>query len=107
MFNIFFLFAGRPLLLLAPAWLQYLPLLMIAVAAYLLLFRPEQERRRRQQNLLAGLKKNDRVLTTSGIYGTVANVERDAGRVVLKIDDAANVKITDRKSTRLNSSHRT
>jgi len=77
-----------------PALLQYLPLLVIAVAAYLLLFRPEQERRRKQQDLLAGLKKNDRVLTTSGIYGTVANVERDAGRVVLKIDDAANVKIT-------------
>ena len=78
----------------APALLQYLPLLVIAAAAYLLLFRPEQERRRRQQDLLAGLKKNDRVLTTAGIYGTVANVERDAGRVVLKVDDAANVKIT-------------
>lgn len=77
-----------------PALLQYLPLLVIGVAAYLLLFRPEQERRRRQQDLLGGLKKNDRVVTASGIYGTVANVERDTGRVVLKIDDAANVKIT-------------
>ena len=71
-----------------------LPLALIAVAAYLLLFRPEQERRRRQQDLLGGLKKNDRVVTTAGIYGTVANVERDADRVVLKIDDAANLKIT-------------
>ena len=71
-----------------------LPLALIAVAAYLLLFRPEQERRKRQQDLLGGLKKNDRVVTTAGIYGTVANVERDADRVVLKIDDAANVKIT-------------
>ena len=71
-----------------------LPLALIAAAAYLLLFRPEQERRKRQQDLLGGLKKNDRVVTTAGIYGTVANVERDADRVVLKIDDAANVKIT-------------
>jgi preprotein translocase subunit YajC len=71
-----------------------LPLALIAVAAYLLLFRPEQERRRRQQDLLGGLKKNDRVLTSAGIYGTVANVDRDADRVVLKVDDAANVKIT-------------
>ena len=70
-----------------------LPLALIAAAAYLLLFRPEQERRR-QLDLLGGLKKNDRVVTTAGIYGTVANVERDADRVVLKIDDAANVKIT-------------
>ena len=71
-----------------------LPLALIAGAAYLLLFRPEQERRRRQQDLLGGLKKNDRVLTSSGIYGTVANVEREADRVTLKVDDAANVKIT-------------
>ena len=71
-----------------------LPLALIAAAAYLLLFRPEQERRKRQQDLLGGLKKNDRVVTTAGIYGTVANVERDADRVTLKIDDAANVKIT-------------
>ena len=71
-----------------------LPLAMIAVAAYLLLFRPEQERRRRQQDVLQGLKKNDRVLTSAGIYGTVANVEREADRVTLKIDEAANVKIT-------------
>ena len=71
-----------------------LPLALIAAAAYFLLFRPEQERRRRQQDLLAGLKRNDRVLTSAGIYGTVANVERDAERVVLKVDDAANVKIT-------------
>ena len=48
---------------------------------------------KRQQDLLAGLKKNDRVLTSAGIYGTVANVDRDAGRVTLKVDDAANVKI--------------
>jgi preprotein translocase subunit YajC len=74
--------------------IQTLPLALIAVAAYLLLFRPEQERRRRQQEMLGGLKRNDRVLTSAGIYGTVANVDRDADRVVLKVDDAANVKIS-------------
>jgi preprotein translocase subunit YajC len=77
-----------------PFFLQYLPLLAIAAAAYLLLFRPEQERMKKQRELLAHLKKNDRVVTSSGIYGTVANVEREADRVTLKIDDAANVKLT-------------
>jgi len=78
----------------APLVLQYLPLVAIALAAYFLLFRPERERLRRQQELHAGLKKNDRVVTSSGIYGTVANVDRDAERVILKVDDAANVKLT-------------
>ncbi len=76
-----------------PFALQYLPLLAIAAAAYLLLFRPERERMKKQQELLGALKKNDRVVTSSGIYGTVANVERDADRVTLKVDEASNVKI--------------
>jgi preprotein translocase subunit YajC len=71
----------------------FLPMAMIVLVAWLLLYRPERERMRRQQDLLAALKKNDRVLTTSGIYGTVANVDRDADRVSLRVDEAGNVKI--------------
>jgi preprotein translocase subunit YajC len=78
----------------APFALQYLPLIAIAAAAYLLLFRPERERMKKQQDLLAAIKKNDRVVTSSGIYGTVANVDREADRVTLKIDEASNAKIT-------------
>lgn len=74
--------------------LQYLPLLAIAAAAYLLLFRPERERVKKQQELLAGLKKNDRVVTASGICGTVAAVDRAADRVTLKIDESTNAKLT-------------
>jgi preprotein translocase subunit YajC len=74
--------------------LQYLPLLAIAAAAYLLLFRPERERVKKQQELLSGLKKNDRVVTASGIYGTVAAVDRDADRVTLKVDESTNSKLT-------------
>jgi preprotein translocase subunit YajC len=74
--------------------MQTLPIALVVLAAYMLLFRPEREKQRRQQELLAGLKKNDRVLTSSGIYGTVANVDREGDRVSLKVDDAANVKIT-------------
>lgn len=74
--------------------LTYLPMLLIVLVAWLLLYRPERERMRRQQELLAALKKNDRVVTSAGIYGIVANVDRDNDRVTLKVDDAANVKIT-------------
>lgn len=77
-----------------PFALQYLPLLAIAAAAYLLLFRPERERMKKQQELLAAIKKNDRVVTSSGIYGTVAGVDRDADRVTLKIDESSNAKLT-------------
>ena len=74
--------------------LTYLPMLLIVLVAWLLLYRPERERQRRQQDLLAALKKNDRVVTASGIYGIVANVDRENDRVTLKVDEAANVKIS-------------
>lgn len=73
--------------------ITYLPMVLIVVVAWLLLYRPERERVRRHQELLTGLKKNDRVITTSGIYGTVTNVDRDADRVSLRVDEAGNVKI--------------
>jgi preprotein translocase subunit YajC len=77
-----------------PFALQYLPLIAIAAAAYLLLFRPERERMKKQQELLGAIKKNDRVVTSSGIYGTVASVDRESDRVTLKIDESSNAKLT-------------
>lgn len=74
--------------------LTYLPMLLIVLVAWLLLYRPERERQRRQQELLAALKKNDRVVTAAGLYGIVANVDRENDRVTLKVDEAANAKIT-------------
>lgn len=76
-----------------PPIFQFLPLVAIGVAAYLLLFRPERERMRKQQGMLSSLKKNDRVVTSAGIYGTVAAVDRDADRVTLRVDDSNNVKL--------------
>ena len=47
-----------------------------------------------QRELLSNVKKNDRVITASGIVGTVSSVDRDLDRVVLKVDENSNAKIT-------------
>ena len=70
------------------------PLELLITYLPMVLYRPERERMRLQKELLLSLKKNDRVVTGSGIYGTVANVERDTDRVTLKVDDAGTMKIT-------------
>ncbi|MFM7519537.1 MAG: preprotein translocase subunit YajC [Planctomycetota bacterium] len=67
---------------------------LILLLGWFMVLRPEQERQKKQDRLLGGLKKNDRVLTSAGIYGTVANVDRDGQRVTLKVDDSGSVKIT-------------
>ncbi len=57
---------------------------------YFLIIRPQQKQRKRHQEFLANLKKGDRVVTSSGIWGTV--VEIGDKTVTLKVD--ANTRIT-------------
>ncbi len=74
--------------------ITYFPMVLIVVAAWFLLYRPERERMRKQRELLDNVKKNDRVITVSGIIGTVSSVDREQDRVVLKVDESSNAKIT-------------
>ncbi|MCI4458455.1 MAG: preprotein translocase subunit YajC [Thermocrinis sp.] len=57
---------------------------------YFLFIRPEQKARKKHKEFLAKLKKGDRVITSSGIIGTVVEVGEDT--VSLKVD--ANTRIT-------------
>lgn len=50
-----------------------LPLLLF-VGMYMLLIRPQQKRLKEQQALIASASAGDRVLMTSGIYGTITEV---------------------------------
>ncbi len=43
--------------------------------------------------MVEALKKNDRVMTSSGIFGTVVSVDIERGRVVLRVDDDKGVRI--------------
>ncbi len=50
---------------------QMLPLILIFVIFYFLLIRPQQKKQKEHRQLLESLKKGDKVITSSGIYGTV------------------------------------
>ncbi|MBU1090513.1 MAG: preprotein translocase subunit YajC [Candidatus Omnitrophica bacterium] len=65
------------------------PLILIFVIFYFLLIRPQKQREKEHKAMLAELNKNDQVVTSSGIHGTVINVKDKT--VILRIDD--NVKI--------------
>ena len=55
-------------------------LIFIAImfgAIYLLMFRPQQKQRQAQEALHRSLKEGDVVMTNSGIYGAIAEVEDD------------------------------
>lgn len=69
-----------------------LPLILIFVIFYFLLIRPQQKQLKKHRELIASLKKGDKVLTSSGIYGTIT--ELDESSVTLKISENCNVKFT-------------
>jgi preprotein translocase subunit YajC len=71
----------------------------IVVLFYFMILRPQQQQQRRQQEMLSALKKNDRVLTTAGIYGTVVSIDNDAHRVVLRVDDDRGIKLVFNKAS--------
>jgi preprotein translocase subunit YajC len=70
-----------------------LPLLMIVPLFYFMIIRPNQQQEKQRRQMIDALKKNDKVLTTAGIYGTVMSVDPDGDRVVLRIDDDRGVKV--------------
>jgi preprotein translocase subunit YajC len=57
---------------------------------YFLLIRPQQRQRREREALLAAVKRGDRVVTSSGIHGTITGL--DDTTVTLRVADQ--VKMT-------------
>ena len=52
-----------------------LPLVLVFIAFYFFMIRPQQGRVKALQNAIAGIKKNDQVITSGGILGKVTKVE--------------------------------
>jgi preprotein translocase subunit YajC len=71
-----------------------LMMLAIGVLFFLIVIRPGQRRQERErQQLLTSLKKNDKVLTTAGIYGTVVSIAEKEDEVIVKVDDNTRLKM--------------
>lgn len=75
----------------------FLPLILIVVIFYFLLIRPQTKRQREQKTMLSALRKGDKVVTNSGIFGTIVGMDEKENKVVLKV--AENVKIEFLKSS--------
>lgn len=73
--------------------MSLLPFALIGVFFYLLVIKPQRREQARRQEMLRNVKKNDRVISTGGIYGVVTNVRPEADRVTIKVDEANNTKL--------------
>ncbi len=68
-----------------------IPFLLIFVIFYFLLILPQQRRQKKHKSVLEALKKGDKVVTNSGLLGTVVNLNKEV--VTLQIADNVKVKI--------------
>ena len=75
-------------------WEAAMRALPVVALFFLLVLRPGQKRQERErQQLLNSLKKNDKVITTAGIYGTVVSVSDKEDEVIVKVDDNTRLKM--------------
>lgn len=74
-------------------------LIIMMVAAVFFLFLPMRRQHKQHQQMLAGLKRNDRVVTSGGIVGVVVDIrDRKEGEnrddeLVLRVDEQSNTRI--------------
>lgn len=69
-----------------------LPLVVVFGIFYLLIYRPMKTRQSKHEALVGGLKSGDKIITTGGIYATVARVNSDH-TLIVKVADQVQMKI--------------
>ncbi|MDP8266708.1 MAG: preprotein translocase subunit YajC [Candidatus Aceula meridiana] len=66
-----------------------IPYALIFAVFYFLVIKPQKDKQKQHEAMVGDLKKNDEVVTSGGIHGTVVNT-KDA-TITVRVDD--NVKI--------------
>lgn len=74
-----------------PAFMQFLPMVVIFLIFYFLLIRPQQKKAKLQQDFLKELKRGDMVITNGGIVGTIKAVSDKL--ITLEIDNGVCMKV--------------
>ena len=68
-----------------------IPLMLMFGIMYFLVILPQQRQRKKVQEMLSAIKNGDKVITTSGIYGTINGMDGDT--IILKIADNVKIRI--------------
>lgn len=69
------------------------PIIVVFVIMYLLFIRPQQKKMKEHKQLLSALKKNDYIVTSSGLYGTIVNIDQEEATLDINISKDVAIKI--------------
>ena len=73
---------------------EFIPLIALFILGYFFLIRPIRRQEKERQALLTSLKKGDKIITNSGIYGTVVAVSDTEDEITVKVDDNVRLRMT-------------
>lgn len=75
----------------AESGLGLMPIILVMIIFYFLLIRPQQKRAKRHKEMLAAVRRGDKIVTNGGITGTVIKALDDSDTIEVEI--AKDVKV--------------
>jgi len=72
-------------------WIQLVPFVLVLGIFYFIILLPMRRKQQKVQAFLEGLKVNEKVVTTGGIYGRIARLNEQS--VVLQIADKVQIEV--------------
>lgn len=84
-----------------PFWTSLVPLVLLVVVFYLIIFRPQQKKAKEHAALLKGVRPGDKIVTTGGVVGVVVTVKDKtlsirSADAKMEVTKAAVAEITER-----------
>ncbi len=67
-------------------------LVAIFAVMYFFMIRPQQKKQKEHKAMIEALKTGDKVVTNSGMMGTIVHIHDDKNKVVLKVADQVKVE---------------
>ena len=68
-------------------------MLLITMMLYFMVLRPQRKDQATRAQMLSGLKKNDTVLTSAGIFGKVVQANDGSNEITIRTDENTNARM--------------
>ena len=76
--------------------INLLPIVLLFVLMYFLMIRPQKKQKAKTDQMLSQMEPGDNIMTTSGFYGTVIDIEDDT--VIVEFGNNKNCRIPMQKA---------
>jgi len=74
----------------SPGGFPWIPMILILGIFYVVLILPERKKQKQRKEMLGTMKKGDKVMTSSGMYGNVVAIAEDV--ITLQVADGVRLK---------------